>query len=353
MLGRMFKPCNSVRGLGRWKGEWAAVSVVVLATAAAGGAILYFDVVAPPAGSIFSFPSHALVPAVMYACGHGFRDVADPASPELDDFLWQRRDSFSAELLPEDIVLIPANAWSQRHGYLFRLLGLAWRIFGIHWRVYEGLMLLLFCLSSVAAYAFFRLSVARVGAVTAACLFATSPGVLANLPDLRDFSKAPFMLVAIASMFAMISRPRRFSALVGLSMLAGLSIGLGWGFRNDVAICAPPVLLSVAWCRMADTKARWLKRALLGAVFLTVFLGVSHPIRRLYEDTGNPTDDVMLGLTAPIRENLGIQPASFEWLYTKRDDFVLAFKNAYSLYALGDPDPVSYTHLTLPTKRIV
>ena len=73
-----------------------------------------------------------------------------------------------------------------------------------------------------------------------------SPVQLANLPHLRDYSKAPFTVALVMILVALVLRPRRTRDVLLLSLGYGLVMGVGYGFRTDLLVDIPPFLISVA-----------------------------------------------------------------------------------------------------------
>ena len=69
---------------------------------------------------------------------------------------------------------------------------------------------------------------------------------LANLPNLRDYAKAPFTLALVMILIAMVVRPMAPAHVLLLSLAYGLVLGIGYGFRTDLLVDIPPFLIAVA-----------------------------------------------------------------------------------------------------------
>ncbi|NJL73357.1 MAG: hypothetical protein HC888_18410 [Candidatus Competibacteraceae bacterium] len=149
-------------------------------------------------------------PAVLFACGHGWANPVDAEAPALQAFLHPAMHvnhppatgACDCHDVPKDLPTAPWSSFQQRQRYLIYAAGFLWRIFGVSWAALAPLYGLLYGLSALALYALFRLGMHRPIAITATLLLISSPIQLNNLLRLRDYSKAPFILLAIALVVA-------------------------------------------------------------------------------------------------------------------------------------------------------
>src|SRR4029077_3204812 len=101
----------------------------------------------------------------------------------------------------------------------------------VSWTALDGLVALLAGGVSVLLYRLFRIVPGRAVAAGLTLLLTLSPANLRQLPALRDYSKAPFVLAAILILAVLVVRPMRRSATLALAALYGAVVGFGYGFR--------------------------------------------------------------------------------------------------------------------------
>lgn len=101
-----------------------------------------------------TFYQYEFGPAVMLACGHGFRPA--PAQKEIESFLDVKRQSLDCADVPATDAGAAVNPFQGAHRYLLQTVGNLWRVWGVDWRVADHLMVGLFALACVLAYALLR-----------------------------------------------------------------------------------------------------------------------------------------------------------------------------------------------------
>jgi hypothetical protein len=154
-------------------------------------------------------------------------------------------------------------------------------------------------------------------------LFAVSPVHFAQIPQVRDYAKAPFILFAIPLILAIAigQLPRR--SLVLLSALCGAVVGIGVGFRMDVLIMAPIFVISVVCF-----KSRWpwtglRDKALAIAVFgIALWLAAAPVLLRLSGGGSNAFHVILLGYSDPFDAGLGTRPSVYSFLPFYSDVYV-------------------------------
>jgi hypothetical protein len=180
----------------------------------------------------------------------------------------------------------------------------------------------------LASYALFLLCVRRVLAVFGAVFLAMSPVHLAQLPQLRDYAKAPFIIAIVAVMAWMIRRQPTRRSLVLASGVSGALVGIGLGFRMDVLIMAPLVIGTVCVSAGAVNvaRARWQAVvAFVGALALTAL-----PVLVQLFGGSNGFHDILLGYSQPYYSNLQITPSIHGYGLAYDDSFVEEVIGSYA-----------------------
>ena len=243
--------------------------------------------------------------AVAFVCGHGFLDPRGE-SPALHAFLARQSDRLSCSDLPATLRFIEPNFTQRLYRYLMVAVALTWKWTGISWSALTPLFGLMFALTLGAAYGLFRLAGPPIAAFVALIPLAVSAHHLGMLPSLRDYAKAPFMLLPMLVM-AWLAMPlfSRGKALA-LSCIFGLILGIGFGFRNDLLIHIPPFVVVVALLLPVGLREELrLKAACLGLAAL-MFVASAWPILRAYGQGSNTGHVMVQGLTTPFDGPLGL-----------------------------------------------
>ena len=302
--------------------------VILLATAAyVTGRWTIADAAA--AGAPPFFYQEQFAPAVMLACGHGYRNVLGPDDPDLAVFLAQKQDNFDCGLLP---VADPARALTAFQGisrYLEAAVATVWRLRGVRWSALTPLFALMLMVTTVATYGLFRLVVGRTVAVAGTLLSAFSPMALANLPNLRDYAKAPFVLGLLCILGSMLRRPQSARSLVAKTIAAGVLEGIGLGFRTDLWLFVP-VLVAAVLLAPLTTAQPWRLRAWTAGGFLVVAAAMAFPVLRAYGNGSNTAHVILLGFTAPFDAPLAVEPASYRLGSFYNDDNVYVRVRAFA-----------------------
>lgn len=158
-------------------------------------------------------------PSVMMACGEGFTNPKLDEVPGLEDFLYLREDRFDCSNIPEAYDRLPEDTramdydlvqtyhpepqfrgwtqWQRFHKHLLMSVALCFYLFGVAWQSLTPLYGLLYGLTNALGYGIFRLAMGRTLASLFAFVLMTSPVHLQQLPQLRDYSKAPFFFLII------------------------------------------------------------------------------------------------------------------------------------------------------------
>ena len=296
-------------------------------------------------------------PAVMIACGRGFDSAMQMPAP-VEDFVSQRRDRFDCGLLPpaHDFQHRPAAATYQfAWFYLMWTVGLFWKVAGVSW---SGLVLLfgiVFASVIALAYTIFRLAVPPWAAFPAALALMFSTMHLQNLPHLRDYAKAPFVLALFLIMFIVVKREMTPRRLLAWSALYGFVLGIGYGFRTDLLANILPFLVAVAvfvpGFGLRDLAAKAASLAVAAAVFVTVAWPVISYVRN---QGGCQWHAVLLGLEYKFNDDLGVTPTYYQWVTGYTDEYQLMSVNSFMArtegakpvpFCVADYDAASATYL--------
>jgi 4-amino-4-deoxy-L-arabinose transferase-like glycosyltransferase len=175
--------------------------------------------------------------SVMWACGQGLRHP-HVISDQLAAFLLGRVQSFDCSTIDPTWPFGPAAVFASIQPWLTWLTALLWRMFGVSQTALLPLLALLAGLYAAGCYALSRLFLGRLLAVAAGVVLCVSPVFTEMVLFLRDYSKAPFFIWATFFLILAL-RPGMRRPSVVLAALAGASVGLGYGFRSDLAVLLP------------------------------------------------------------------------------------------------------------------
>lgn len=269
-------------------------------------------------------------PAVMVACGKGFV-ISEQQPKVLEDFLWRRRDRLSCAELPADLKLGRDGLYQEAWTYLQYTVGWAWRVIGISWSGMAPLFGVFFGTVVALAYGILRLGMGRLLAMIGAFGIAVSPLHLLNLPHLRDYSKAPFTLALVLILGWIVTGPTRWPRLLALAAAYGTVLGLGYGFRTDLLINLPVLVLTVFAFAPGGLWRNLLMKAAATAVFLAAFVAMSWPITTAVVAKGGCQWHVaLLGLQSPFERQLNLRPAPYDFGYAYADGYVIRGVQGYA-----------------------
>lgn len=277
---------------------------------------------------VFHFFQDQFSPAIMQACGYGYVQPS-PVPTSMEAFLGLNASTFSCNDIPAGTGHVAPNVFQAASRYLLVTVSLWWRVFGISWGSLTSLYVLLFSISAGAAYGLFRSVAGRPIAAAATLVFVASPPQLYNLPHLRDYCKAPFMLIALALIAHLLCTrpsPRRRA---WIATAAGLTLGLGLGFRVDLLIMAP-VFSALLLIHPGEKPRDFVPRGIALACFLASLLLSGGPILHELGGGSNLPHIVALGLMGEFDSRLGLGPAFYGLGYHYLDVFAQATINVFA-----------------------
>jgi hypothetical protein len=311
-------------------GSRAVRDVVAVVFIAVAGFVVGSRVAAGHAAVVTPFFGQTeFAPAVMLTCG---REFARPrvSPPALDDFLALKTDTFSCDQLTPAMTPNGVNVTQGLYRYLMTAVAWQWKWSGISWRALSTLSGIIFAVTLCAAYGLFRLGAGPALACAAVVPLALSTHHLAFTSELRDYAKAPFMLVLLLILGRLVMPPFERRRALLLATAFGVVLGIGFGFRNDLLINIPPLV----FCLFFVVPGRWrdhlkLKAACLAVAALT-FAVAALPILRAYQSGSNTGHVVVLGLTSAFDRSLGVTRPVYDIGPHYLDGYAAALINIYS-----------------------
>jgi hypothetical protein len=280
-------------------------------------------------------------PAVMMACGRGFVTASTATiPPALLEFLRVTRNTFDCSLLPASLPRLPLTSpGNATWYYLYGTTAILWRLMGISWTALDVLVSVFGGVVTVLLYGLFRLVSSWSVAAAAALLLTISPANLTHLISVRDYSKAPFVLAGILVLGILVLRPMRFSRTLALAGLYGAVVGLGYGFRSDLAVMVLFGALVVLLFLPGSWRLHAARNGLATAVLIAAFLAVAWPVLSGLKWGGCQFHIALLGLTTPLTTELGVTPSLYSFGDHFLDTFVDLKVGDYAHRVLNQPVP--------------
>lgn len=278
-------------------------------------------------------------PAIMLACGKGFVNPIPKQVPALNNFLLTQVDTFACNEWPANLATTKRDIFQEAHQYLLITVAFIWAVTGVSWSGLAPLFGILFGVVIASAYGIFRLGMSRFLAMLCTLGLTVSYLHLKNLPHLRDYSKAPFILVVILILGWLVIRPLRPSTLLGLSSVAGAVLGLGFGFRTDLFIHVLPCVFVLLFFLPGSVRSNIKLKIKALILFSLSFLIMAWPIVYSYLSLGSNTSHVvLLGLMSPFTQDLGITDSLlYDWGHFYNDSFIYAILDSYAYRIHGHP----------------
>ena len=285
------------------------------------------------------FYQEELGPAVMMACGHGYVNPDTATVPGLDAFLHRTRDAFSCSDLGV-VKTLPIRSMQRAFRYLMSTVAWTWRLEGrVAWSALTPLYALLYGITVVLAFAIFRQGMGPIAAGLCASAIAVSTLNLNNLPHLRDYGKAPFVLALVLIAIRLVVPAFAARRTLWLACVAGLLTGVGVGFRNDLLVAIPAFVAVFAAFLPVGLRERLAVRATAVAIYGGSVLLAMYPMWSTYTTGGGSSSQhlVLLGLTPAFGQDLGVDNSRlYEWGFEYRDELALAMIDNYADRRLGE-----------------
>ncbi|MCK9294001.1 MAG: hypothetical protein M0P70_02870 [Desulfobulbaceae bacterium] len=288
------------------------------------------------AGNEPFFYQEMFEPAVMMACGHDFGVEKERTSEALTQFLKLERQSFNCADLPNS----PDLMTSTSHGawlYMLSASAFVWKFSGgINWATLDVLPSIFFALSIASIYGLFRLAGGLISASFGVIAVLVSNQYLTYLPFLRDYSKAPFILLAMLLLMWLVAKTQSFRAQIVLSLLMGIVIGIGYGFRPDILIMLPPVVIGIViFIRSMRLSDLWRKMSLV-AIVMSAFIISALAILNSAKESGSGIYHFpILGFGTEFTRQMGVVGSLYEWVYQFNDQLVYAMVTSHGIRNFG------------------
>lgn len=269
-------------------------------------------------------------PAVMLAYGHGFINPSIFAYPELREFLFGERQSLSPEMFRAPIIVDAPSSVADYHQYLVYTAAFVWRVFGVSWKSLEPLLALMLAWTAVIIFGLMRLGMNRWISFICTILVVASPAMLSIVTDLRDFSKAPFILTILLGLGWLVKYPigARYSSL--MAVLLGAMTGIAMGFRQDALVFVPISFFVFLIIGIHNTRKKLLWNLLPATLYLLFFIVLAWPMLFRMEASAGPDHHIVQGFSEKHYSNLGVYSTSFKPLLSGSDEYAFA---AYYDYA--------------------
>lgn len=258
----------------------------------------------------FNFYQTTFAPAVMVACGHGFI-LPNPIPKEMVAFLELRSQSFSCESISANQKPALPDTFQVAHRNLMLTVATWWRVLGISWENLSTLYGLVFGLTAGFAYLLFRTAIRPPIALALTCIFILSPPQLFNLPHLRDYIKAPFMLAAIVMIAWLLKGSMRRDVAIWGIVVTGLTLGFGIGYRIDLIVLVPLLTTVILFMQPGSWVTNLKPRFITTLVFLVCFFVAASPTLLGIRGETNMAHVIVLGLMEEFDQKIGLSSAYY------------------------------------------
>jgi hypothetical protein len=305
------------------------VVAIILVTAARLGALTYRQNLATAV-----FYQTSFGPALNFACNGTYNQIKQTGPAER--FLQRKSNSLDSCSAVEDVPVKSISGFENSMVYLELASAAAWKVLGFDW---GSLFVLAAALTSglaLASYSLLRVFfVSRLASAILTFIFMSSPWVVAQIPHLRDFSKAPFLIGALACIGAAVLRPHRAFVMLLLAAGAGALASIGLGFRPDLTVVLPIALLSPLLLIGSDTLRATARRITL----IWIGFGAGYIAFRLPANLIGGVEGAVpatfiphvfiLGFADQFLQALGMSDASYSVFRPYYDEFVYGAVNLF------------------------
>jgi hypothetical protein len=215
-----------------------AIVIIIMALAANEGARVYKRNLASA-----NFYQTSFGPAVNFACNGQFTQTKP--NEAVQQFLERKSNDLVSCRGIEGLPSKTINSLERSMIYLELASAITWRFFEFSWASLYVVAAALTAGFALAIYSLLRVFCgSRVIAAISTSIILYSAPVLSQIPHLRDFSKAPFLIGALACIGASVLRLKRQVSILLSAMGAGAMIAIGLGFRPDLNVVLPIAVLA-------------------------------------------------------------------------------------------------------------
>ncbi len=271
------------------------------------------------------FYQDAFAPAVMLACDRGFVAVDKKKSPAvLADFLQTKTKALSCSELPKKLAIIPFSRYQNTEYYLLLSAGLLWKYTGVSWPNLYPLNAVLFALTILGIYALLRLGSGIIIALLVSTLFFKLSFYYGMLPQLRDYSIAPFIVLYLFVLGSLVKFPYKSWRTIGLACLAGVIFGIGFGFRIDLLLFAPFFILLLLFFTETRITDKLFSKSIASVIYLIIIAVLGYPIFKMLGHN-DLFHNALQGFSTSHTYNLGIIPAPLYGYHYKYTDYFIHY----------------------------
>lgn len=205
---------------------------------------------------------------------------------------------------------------------------------------FEGIWLFLagmYAVTALAAFGLFRLGMGRAvaAAMTVALIYA--PFHIHNLITPADYAKAPFAVLTLFCVGVIVKGGLTRRALAVWSLLAGVSAGIGVGFKPDLMVTAVLAAASlVLFSAPLVDDGRW-RRSLAVALFAVGVVAAGAPVLKshLFSPVGSLLPVQVLGGMARGHDDTHAAPSPYNYGVDWDDSWVTFQINSYDQRVRG------------------
>jgi Dolichyl-phosphate-mannose-protein mannosyltransferase len=271
-------------------------------------------------------------PAVLFACGDGFRNADWSHDEALKAFLLRERDRLACGEVSRGLAGVPLDLFQRIALYLEWAVALTWRLAGVSWDAVSWVAAIMAAVFAAMVYGVMRLGMRPFAAATFSAVVVTSPLHLSYVPQLRDYSKAPFLLALVLLMGIAVQRSLSWRQWLTLSVLGGCVAGVGFGFRTDVLLAAVAFLATLFVFRAGSPsmRSRLMGGAAASAVFIAAFAVTAAPVLIRYAKGGTIGHVILLGFGEGFTAELGLEATHYELAIPYNDSYVETIVRSYA-----------------------
>lgn len=313
--------------------------VVFVAALGYGAALSALDQYRSAGRRVFFYQSQ-FGPAVSFACGFGFRNVNHTRIQAMADFLEERSDRMNCSAIGPQSPYVPLETFQGISRYLELSVGMVWHVRGVAWSALDPLFGILYAISIALTYGLFRLAAPPLPAAVAAIWMAYSPLQIANLPALRDFAKAPFVLGLLLLVGFLLKSHGKENRTLLLCAAAGVTAGIGLGFRNDLLLLIPVLMLAILVPPVAGDARPFVARGARIAVFTMSCAVCASPILAAYSRGSNTGHVILLGMTTPFDGGLNVRRPIYDVGYLYNDSYMYVVVRSFAERVLSASGPM-------------
>ncbi len=302
---------------------------------------------------------------ISWLCGAGWENPKVSEVPGLEAFLYGHTDCFDCENMPDGVTVLPRDVsgmtveeidtyhpqhlffgflpWQRYHLYFVWTVTALWAVFGLCWSSLTPLVGLLTGMTGAALYGVFRLGVRRGLAIVATLWVVFSPLHLQMTPHIRDYSKAPFLILILFLLGCLLKYPMARRSFFALSAVCGIVVGIGVGFRTDLAIAAPACVVVLLFFTPGTLRETWVQRLGATAIFCGVLSVTGLPIfLELFKEAGHFFHVTSLGFLKGCDMRLGVGNPLYHLGDPFNDLYIVNVVQGFSHRVTGEMPPSTH-----------